>query len=621
MTEKIPAVETLCELEFVSEYVNKDYFCPVSLEVMRDPHQADCCGHHLSTGVAERLTKEGKPCPMCKASTFTTRRDLYFQRIILDEKVRCLHRVSGCIWIGPLRELQNHSASCTFRPWVCQYCKYSTCYERGTTEHAKSCPERPVLCPCSSDYVPYSELEEHRKVCSMEVIPCEFVDVGCTVKVPRHSISDHMQSSIAQHNLLVSRKTLDIILAMQPSSCGPNAGLSLEASLRKKDTEVMEQQNSAISCSADLDSARKEIVRLQGELELQKTFLNEIMETSGSIVTTILGEIQFKKCLEESEVEKVVSSLKEIASIINISVPEIIIPESPPKVKTFKGFLEKAVANGLSCAGGVAAFGEDLYVVDTQGNYGVRAISKNGTVRNIIKSSSSLSLRFSTEKCCNPKSVALDKKGNIFLSDTGSLRVLKFDPNGNPLAQAGKVRRSTDRFSSPSGIALGTNDKVYVCDQSNHRIVKLTADLQWETSFGRQGKGLMEFVEPCDIAVDSKGNIYVVDQGNCCVKVFTSTFSFLNILGKSSGTKIKDGDLVTPKGVCVDSKGNVYVTDLTLKQALIFDSAGNYSRSFGEFRAPMGICLDNEGRVYVSDKGKYLNPLPMDHCGSVLAFI
>ena len=150
--------------------MNKDYFCPVSLEVMRDPHQADCCGHHLSAGVAESLTKEGKPCPMCKASTFTTHRDLYFQRIILDEKVRCLHRVSGCIWIGPLRELQNHSASCTFRPWVCQYCKYSTCYEIGTTEHANSCPERPVLCPCSSDYVPCSKLEENRKVCSMEVI-------------------------------------------------------------------------------------------------------------------------------------------------------------------------------------------------------------------------------------------------------------------------------------------------------------------------------------------------------------------------------------------------------------------------------------------------------------------
>ena len=163
----------------------------------------------------------------------------------------------------------------------------------------------------------------------MEIIACKFADVGCMVKVPRHSISDHMQSFIAQHNLLVSRKMLHTISSMQPSSCNPNAGLSLEASLqqlREKDTKMMEQQSSATSCSADLNSARKEIVRLQGELELQKKLLNEIQETSinrvGSIVTAILGEIQLRKSLEELEVEKIFSSLKEVASIIKITVPE-----------------------------------------------------------------------------------------------------------------------------------------------------------------------------------------------------------------------------------------------------------------------------------------------------------
>ena len=58
MAEKFPAGESQYGLEFVTESVNKDYFCPVNLEVMRDPHQPDCCGHHLSAGVAERLTKE-----------------------------------------------------------------------------------------------------------------------------------------------------------------------------------------------------------------------------------------------------------------------------------------------------------------------------------------------------------------------------------------------------------------------------------------------------------------------------------------------------------------------------------------------------------------------------------
>jgi len=88
------------------------------------------------------------------------------------------------------------------------------------------------------------------------------------------------------------------------------------------------------------------------------------------------------------------------------------------------------------------------------------------------------------------------KKGNIFLSDTGSHRVLKFDSNGNLMAQAGKVSKfgiSSGLFNSPLEIALDANENVYVCDQSNHRIVKVTSDLQWVSSFGRKGKCEMEF--------------------------------------------------------------------------------------------------------------------------------
>ena len=88
----------------------------------------------------------------------------------------------------------------------------------------------------------------------------------------------------------------------------------------------------------------------------------------------------------------------------------------------------------------MAVFGEDLYIVDAQGSYGIQVVSKNGTVRNIIKSSA-IGFHISPENCWHPKSVALDKKGNICLSDTGSHRVLKFDPNGCLLVQAGKVNK------------------------------------------------------------------------------------------------------------------------------------------------------------------------------------
>jgi len=312
---------SLDESDFVSKPVNKDFFCPVSLEVMTNPHQTDCCGSHISAGVAERLTKEEKPCPVCKAPTLTTHRDQFFQRIILNEKVRCLHGINGCNWIGPLRESQNHSASCKFHPWVCQYCKNSTYYEKGTTEHAPICPKRPVICPCSSNHVSYSELEEHGKVCPTEVVACEFADVGCTVKLPRSNISEHLQSSIAQHNLLVSRKTLDMLLAAQPSSSSHGPRLPFEApsqQLREKDSKIMELQNSVRTLSADLKCARGEIARLQEE-KLQTKVLTEGSEEVnsekdheikivGDIVTNILEEMRSKSSLNDGK-RKVLSAV------------------------------------------------------------------------------------------------------------------------------------------------------------------------------------------------------------------------------------------------------------------------------------------------------------------------
>jgi len=65
----------------------------------------------------------------------------------------------------------------------------------------------------------------------------------------------------------------------------------------------------------------------------------------------------------------------------------------------------------------------------------------------------------------------------------------------------------------------------------------------------------------------------------------------------------------------------MYVTDLALREALIFNSAGRFSKSFGEFNAPVGICLDKDGPVYISDRGKLSDPLPIESYGSVLALI
>ena len=67
------------EFDFV-EQPSEDFFCPVTFELLLNPHRTTCCGHHLSEKAVNRLQHEGKPCPMCKEPKLVTMPDKFFKR-------------------------------------------------------------------------------------------------------------------------------------------------------------------------------------------------------------------------------------------------------------------------------------------------------------------------------------------------------------------------------------------------------------------------------------------------------------------------------------------------------------------------------------------------------------
>lgn len=76
-----------------------DYLCPVSYELLTDPRQAnECCGKHLSREVAERLERDGKPCPLCTTAPLRTCSDMHFKRKVLALSIYCKNKKFGCDW-------------------------------------------------------------------------------------------------------------------------------------------------------------------------------------------------------------------------------------------------------------------------------------------------------------------------------------------------------------------------------------------------------------------------------------------------------------------------------------------------------------------------------------------
>ena len=224
------------EFDFIDD-PPKEYFCPVTFELLVDPVQTSyCCGNHLSRVAAEKLQAEGKPCPICKANALIAIDDPFFKRKVRQLKVRCSNKSAGCEWVGELGELDNHlkpgsvegpchfvdvecplqcgrrvkrrfinehkSNHCVKRPFTCQHCDYKSSYEKVVNDHWPKCQYYPKVCPnnCSGAIIERKFLKRHlQEECLLEHIPCEFSIGGCQAKVMRKSMKQHLDQAKDEH--------------------------------------------------------------------------------------------------------------------------------------------------------------------------------------------------------------------------------------------------------------------------------------------------------------------------------------------------------------------------------------------------------------------------------------
>ena len=202
------------DYDFVEE-PSQDFFCPVSLELLTDPHLTMCCGNHLSQEAANRLKRDGKPCPMCKDPQLNTVPNKHYRRKVNEIKVCCPHKKSGCEWVGGVNEVKQHSDSCPKHPWQCQYCEFESIYNIGVDLHLPVCTKYPLECPnsCEVGSMPRCDLEAHLMVCPLQPVTCEYAEVGCDVMVPRRELGRHMEEGQQQH--LLSATLLNLRLTRE----------------------------------------------------------------------------------------------------------------------------------------------------------------------------------------------------------------------------------------------------------------------------------------------------------------------------------------------------------------------------------------------------------------------
>lgn len=158
-----------------------------------------------------------------------------------------------------------------------------------------------------------------------------------------------------------------------------------------------------------------------------------------------------------------------------------------------------------------------------------------------------------------PRAVIADKKGNIYICDTGAIEVKKFDKNGKFLWSLNKRGQGPGEFNRPIDIALDKNGNIYVSDQNNRKIEIFSEKGEYKGGFKT------EIDAPMEIAVNSKGFIYIELLHSTSENILHK----LNSKGElvSSFVKVnkdEESDLIqsAKNGVsfCIDHEDNIIIS-------------------------------------------------------------
>ncbi len=245
--------------------------------------------------------------------------------------------------------------------------------------------------------------------------------------------------------------------------------------------------------------------------------------------------------------------------------------------------------------------------------------------------------------------VALDSAGNIYATDVYNHRIRKVAKGSGLISTvagngfSGYTRNSGDggpataaELVQPRGVAFDSNGNLYIADSRNARVRKVASGTKLITTVagngspsGFSGDGgpatAAGIVEPYGVAVDAQQNLFVTDTSRVR-RIDLGSGIVTTIAGNGTGTFSGDGGPATAAGLsayglAVDADSNLYIADpynyrvrkVALATGIITTIAGNGVRGAGGDGGPAtaaelytnfdgaGLAVDAHGDLYIAD--------------------
>ena len=286
----------------------------------------------------------------------------------------------------------------------------------------------------------------------------------------------------------------------------------------------------------------------------------------------------------------------------------------------------------------------NFYIADQ--NQRIRKVSANGMITTVVGGGGTGICCFSGDggpatsaQLHNPRSVAVDAAGNIYIADTDNNRIRRVSVDGIISTVAGGGSTLGDegpatsaQLSSPGAVALDAAGNLYIADTLNQRIRKVSTKGTITTvagtgvccSLGDGGPATSAYIQhPQGVAVDSAGNLYISDYAQ--IRKGSASGTITTLAGNGTLAYSGDGgpaifaELNNPTGLTLDSIGDLYVgdyfnnrireilTDGTIK-TVAGTGLGNFSGDGGpannaKLFSPAGVAVLAAGNILVADSG------------------
>ena len=247
-----------------------------------------------------------------------------------------------------------------------------------------------------------------------------------------------------------------------------------------------------------------------------------------------------------------------------------------------------------------------------------------------------------------PYGAALDASGNVYIADFQNHRVRRVDHvtgviatvagTGAPGFSGDGGPASEALLNYPIGVAVDRTGNLFISDHYNHRVRRVDATTGTITTYvgtgdaGYNGDGVAataaQLYFPWGLALDAAGNLYIADLSNSRVRLVNAATGLVTtVAGNGSYVFSGDGGAATesalaPIGVALDAEGNLYVADYSNSRirvvhagtGIISTVAGNGNVAFAgdggpataaSLNYPYSVGISKQGDLYIADTNNH----------------